>query len=438
MSEGTPYVSLQRTFVILLIVYGVAAGFALLAGATLVAHVDPFSECILFSHLEGNKLYYGSEAYCETIGYLFLGCIVGAVVMFYITFKHRSELMGFYNSGQFTKSDKVLTISNKIMTGHFIITLAVIFLTLALTTGYQIACDNISEIINGRLRTKLNRDPNVLRGEKIDERFNDDHQFWHYTAEISNAFGQNLYAIRMTCRTIFTDPIIHQELHDNHVDRYSDYFGYWYKQDLFAYDSRYQAVLTNGLIEACMAGGWVSVLLWGGSLVFMFIQKYYIKKEKRDMDRVSLHSGMMDGSIRKDGSMFSGSGYYTGNQSTLSRGTFQRGGLRGSNASMKSVRSRRDVDDLAFASLGITAGNTLTNSQSQRYNPQFSEPVHQAGPMNTQKYNQQFSDPGQLQPQFTLPINHPPYTIPTNSYHPPCSPEMTFVTQRDQMETEIM
>ena len=109
------------------------------------------------------------------------------------------------------------------------------------------------------------------------------------------------------------------------MDRYSDYFGYWYKQDLFAYDSRYQAVLTNGLIEACMAGGWVSVLLWGGSMVFMFIQKYYIKKEKRDMDRVSLHSGMMDGSIRKDGSMFSGSGYYTGDQSTLSRGTFQRG-----------------------------------------------------------------------------------------------------------------
>jgi hypothetical protein len=119
---------------------------------------------------------------------LFLGCIVGAVVMFYITFKNRSELMGFYNTGQFTISDKVLTISNKIMTGHFIITLAVILLTLALTTGYQIACDNINDIINGRLRTKLNRDPNVLRGEKIDERFNDDHQFWHYTAEISFYF----------------------------------------------------------------------------------------------------------------------------------------------------------------------------------------------------------------------------------------------------------
>ena len=137
---------------------------------------------------------------CETIGYLYLGCIVGAVVMFYITFKHRSDLMGYYTSGQFTKSDQVLTISTKILTGHVVITTAVILLTLGLTAGYQIACDNISDKINGQLRNKLNKDPNVLRGEKIDERFTDDNQFWRYTGEISNPFGQNLYTVRMTCR----------------------------------------------------------------------------------------------------------------------------------------------------------------------------------------------------------------------------------------------
>lgn len=43
---------------------------------------------------------------CEVIGYLYLGCIVGSLVMFYITFKHRSELAEFYRSGQFTKSDQ--------------------------------------------------------------------------------------------------------------------------------------------------------------------------------------------------------------------------------------------------------------------------------------------------------------------------------------------
>lgn len=70
----------------------------------------------------------------------------------------------------------------------------------------------------------------------------------------------------------------------------------------------------------------------------------YCRKEKREMDRVSLHSGMLDtaGSLRKDGSVFSGSGYYPGPQQSLGGQSshFQRGGLRGSNASMKSTRSR--------------------------------------------------------------------------------------------------
>ena len=60
--SGTPYVSLKRTYMILLIVYVLAAVFGLLAGAALTWHVDPFSECILFSHSFGDKLYYGHEA----------------------------------------------------------------------------------------------------------------------------------------------------------------------------------------------------------------------------------------------------------------------------------------------------------------------------------------------------------------------------------------
>ena len=105
---------------------------------------------------------------------------------------------------------------------------------------------------------------------------------------------------------------------------------------------------------------------------------------------------------------------------------------------MKSTRSRRDVDDLAFASLGLNGGNTLTRTaQPQKYNQQLTEPLHPGGPVNTQMYNQQFSDHGQLQPQFTLPINHPPYTIPTNTYQPPVHQDTNFIS-RDQMETEIM
>ena len=60
--SGAPAVSLKRTYVILLIVYGLAAVFALLAGAALTWHVDPYSECLLYSHPVGDQIEYGHEA----------------------------------------------------------------------------------------------------------------------------------------------------------------------------------------------------------------------------------------------------------------------------------------------------------------------------------------------------------------------------------------
>ena len=39
-------------------------------------------------------------------------------------------------------------------------------------------------------------------------------------------------------RSILTDPEIHQKLHDSHNELHSRYYGYWYGQDLFAYDSQ--------------------------------------------------------------------------------------------------------------------------------------------------------------------------------------------------------
>ena len=251
-------------------------------------------------------------------------------------------------SGNVARSEQLLTVNKPIIQGHLVLTIAIVILTVATTAGYGVACNNVSDKLAGGLRNKLNKDPNILRGEKIDERFVDDNQFWRYTGEISNSFGQNLYTVRMTCRTIFTDPNVHQDLHDNHVKNFNNYYGYWYQEDLYAYDSRYQALLQNALIEATLAGGWISVLLWVGSIVFIIIQRIYIRKEKNKFDRFT-PSEYMD-SIRKDGSMISG--YYSGNGNMSN---FQRGGLRGSNQSMKSIRSRRDVDELAFASLGISS-----------------------------------------------------------------------------------
>ena len=91
--------------------------------------------------------------------------------MFYITFKHRRQFLEFYNSGNFTKSEQLLTVNKPIIQGHSVLTVAILLLTIAVTAGYGVACGNISDKLSGQLRGKLNKDPNILRGEKIDERF---------------------------------------------------------------------------------------------------------------------------------------------------------------------------------------------------------------------------------------------------------------------------
>jgi len=425
---GTPYVSLKRTYMILLIVYGLGAVFALLAGAALTWHVDPYSECLLYSHPVGDRIEYGHEAICETIAYLYLGCVIGAITMFYITFKHRRQFLDFFNSGNFTKSEQLLTVNKPILQGHTVLTLVLVTLTLAVTAGYGVACNNISDKLTGQLRQKLNKDPNLLRGEKIDERFHDDNQFWRYTGEVRNPFGQDLYTVRMTCRTIFTDPNNHQELHDNHVKTFNNYYGYWFKEDLFAYDARYQAILQNGLIEATLAGGWISVLLWVGSIIFIIIQRTYIRREKNKFDRFSPHNNMMDSMRRGEGSMISGSGYYAGNMSN-----FARGGLRGSNQSMKSLRSRRDVDELAFASLGLPSH---TGTMTSGYNSAQQTPF----PDNNIPY-----PVGDVAQPLQLPVGggqrsvmqgYPPVHYNSQQHYPSQQPGHTYL--QDNMETEIM
>ena len=261
-----------------------------------------------------------------------------------------------------------------------------------------------------------------------------------------NPFGQELYTKRLTCRTIFTDPNTHQELHDNHVQNFNNYYGYWYKEDLYAYDARTQAILQNGLIEATLAGGWISVLLWVGSLIFIIIQKTYIRKEKNKFDRFSETNTMMEGSMRRgqhEGSVMSGSGYYPGNGSMFNRSDrimyviyqaftfmFYRGGLRGSNQSMKSVRSKKDMDELAFASLGLSHTGTLPSSgYNSGHATPGAAPGHQPVPGYFPQQQQQFIP----QQQFYPPQQTLPYQAQAgNTYLHDVSNDVS------NMETEIM
>ena len=54
----------------------------------------------------------------------------------------RWELITYYNSGEFTKGDKALTISNSVIWSHATITCLAVCLTIAITAGYQVSSEN--------------------------------------------------------------------------------------------------------------------------------------------------------------------------------------------------------------------------------------------------------------------------------------------------------
>ena len=126
---------------------------------------------------------------------------------------------------------------------------------------------------SGNIANKLNANPYETRGEEILTRYEDDYKFHRYTNRYGNAFGSEFYTIRITCRSILTDPEIHQKLHDTHTERHSRYYGYWYGLDTFAYDSQYEATKTNALIEASMGGSWLCFGCLLAGAILMVIQR---------------------------------------------------------------------------------------------------------------------------------------------------------------------
>ena len=54
----------------------------------------------------------------------------------------------------------------------------------ALLAGYFTSCRTFHDFVTKILDEKLNKDPRLVRGETIQERFVDDVRFWRYTRQV--------------------------------------------------------------------------------------------------------------------------------------------------------------------------------------------------------------------------------------------------------------
>jgi hypothetical protein len=337
---------IQRSLLLLIIAQFAGAFLSLLAGAALVAHVDPLSECVLFAWQERDTLSYGEPYTCDIIGYGFILNNVVVIVTAYLTLRQRSSI-GSLSKHFSMKNLRSLKIGKRLIFLHISVCMIVFLLTVLLTVGYKSSCDQFEDHVRSLLDRKLNEDPNLLRGETIEERFVEDPMFWRYAQQVTNVFGSNVYNIKASCRSLFTDPDIATLLHDNHVQKYSGYFGWWYHQDIYTYDAQVQAVRNNVLIEASLAGAWMATFMFLGATIFIFVQKKRISKQT-SLARADSVDTM---STRSDRSA-----------STLPRSSLRPGhspassirlpgNVYASVTSNASSYNRKDIDDLALGSI---------------------------------------------------------------------------------------
>jgi len=343
MSEKS---SLNRTLISLMIFYIFAVLFALLASASILLHVNPYSKCLLYSsHIGGGELSYGNYASCMMVGYVYLGVVLGASFLFVRSWVELRRRSGHAPTGEFENQN----VPNLIFMCHLLVMGLAFLLTIVVTAGYVAACENIRVPERERILEKLNEDPYKTRGEELDTRFEDDYKFHRYTNRYSNSWGADVYTVQVTCRAVLTDPHVHQKLHDQHAKKWGRYIGWWYQADIWGLiDSQAEATKANSLIEACMAGCWLNFACLLAGVLLILVQKLRLRKEAKEMDRISVHSNML-GVTHQDGSFLNGGSSFRRDGSLMSgsmRGSnFQRdGSIRGSNRSM-----RRDIDDIALS-----------------------------------------------------------------------------------------
>ena len=119
-------VELRKCLIILMIFYALAFFGALLAAISMIMHVYPQSECLLFSTSgAGGKLFYGNYASecrkcvmlgttlinlllsffspgCNIVAYVFLAVIVGACYLFVLSWLELRKMKGHHPQGYAT------------------------------------------------------------------------------------------------------------------------------------------------------------------------------------------------------------------------------------------------------------------------------------------------------------------------------------------------
>ena len=135
------------------------------------------------------------------VGY---GLVMATLVMFVVICLTVSQISAISaNPSQLARRKlRHLRISWRSLSLHLAVFLLTLTFSAVLLAGYFSSCTTFHHHVNLILQEKLNQDPRLLRGEKIQERFVDDVGFWRYTRQVGPGSQSTEIKYSSTCFVI--------------------------------------------------------------------------------------------------------------------------------------------------------------------------------------------------------------------------------------------
>lgn len=286
----------------------------------MLIHVAPDNECLLFVT---PYMRYGSAATCYIMGLTPIFVAVCALVMIVLHIMQLKSLKAFLSRpGPWRSADyeRPPHIYWRMVVFHGIVTIIMVTITSILTAGYVDTCQNLYREVKTTIRGRF--EVGKWGGSKgtneLYDRFANDHSIERYVNDRTDPWGRSASERSITCRSILTDYEIHYQLKLNQLnDPYNNaYIGPYSEHERGLADIRHTTIRDNLILELCLAGCWISTVLWLIILILMLFMRHHLRARLADE---SVWGGSEFGGSRRGGSRMSGNDFDKMSQSRYSQ-----------------------------------------------------------------------------------------------------------------------
>eukprot|EP00095_Tigriopus_kingsejongensis_P011144 maker-scaffold534_size144770-snap-gene-0.37 protein:Tk11144 transcript:maker-scaffold534_size144770-snap-gene-0.37-mRNA-1 annotation:"hypothetical protein CGI_10017331" len=252
----------------------------------MLIHVVPDNECLLFVSPFMN---YGSSATCHIVGFAPLFVAVSALLLIVLHIIQLRSLRVFLSKpGPWRSADyeRPPHIYWRMVIFHGLVTIGMIAITAILTAGYVDTCTNLYREVQSTLRGRyeVGKWGGAKGNNELYDRFANDHSIERYLSESRDPWGRSAAERSITCRSILTDFEIHYQLKLNHLkDPYNNaYIGPYSEHERGLADIRHTTIRDNMILELCLAGCWISTVIWLIIMLLMLLMRHHLRARLAD------------------------------------------------------------------------------------------------------------------------------------------------------------